>query len=141
MHDFEPTLREVLAEHQPRSILEWGPGLSTQIMRELCPDASITSIEHDRRWIGDGATYVPIPNGPSEYDAWPLIHRPNEQYDLIFIDGRRRAACLLTALMVLADDGVVVLHDCKRPQYRHAIDLFETVICNGKTVILRKPSE
>lgn len=45
MHGFEQTLRSVCRHVRPRRIIEWGPGLSTALMHEECPEAVIDTIE------------------------------------------------------------------------------------------------
>lgn len=143
-HDFEPMMRKYLRQVKPRRILEWGPGRSTAIMREECPDAEIHSIEH-QRWYYDRAKaravanlhLVPIKQGPSWYDAWPLQF--DRVYDFIFVDGRRRAACLLHARDRLSKGGVVMLHDAERPQYAAAMRLYDLVEHDGRTAVLSVP--
>jgi predicted O-methyltransferase YrrM len=146
-HSFESILRKWLRAVKPQSVLEWGPGKSTSIIYEECPNAEIVSIESQRRFANKAAldhpttkvVFCPIPEyGPSEYPCWPLIHAKGKFYDFIFVDGRQRVSCLLTSLQILSQDGVVVLHDAKRIHYQHGIKLFDKVDDDGDTVVLKR---
>lgn len=152
MHDFENILRKWLTTLKPKSILEYGPGLSTEIMLALCPEVHITSIEHDHHWYAKAkAKYKDRVNlvfresftFKSQYACWPLLQDDIPQYDFIFVDGRRRVECLLVGLNVLKPNGILLLHDAERKEYQHGIDLYETIEKHsGKdlatTVILKK---
>jgi hypothetical protein len=84
-------------------------------------------------WELDG--YYPDPSIlAAEYDNNPnvenYVNHPRDvgnKFDLIFIDGRFRRRCLLTALDVLAPGGLVVLHDAWRTHYHSALDEYSNV--------------
>lgn len=145
-HSFETMLRKWLRTIQPKSVLEWGPGRSTTIIQEECPNAEITSIENQICFVKKAViehptvniVYAPIPQyGPSDYSCWPLLFEKGKKYDLIFVDGRQRVSCLLTAREVLNKDGVVLLHDAQRLHYKHGIKLFDKVDDDGDTIALK----
>lgn len=46
------------------------------------------------------------------------------RFNFIFVDGRHRRRCLITASKLLAVGGVVVLHDAKREYYHSAFEHF-----------------
>lgn len=105
---------------------EWGCGGSTLWLSQWCD--SVVSLEHDREWhkqvSNDLVTYN-ISNvelicadlgGP--YETY-IDHY--EVFDLIFIDGRNRVACLGHAVRHLSPGGVLVLDNSEREQYQVAI--------------------
>lgn len=49
------------------------------------------------------------------------------QFDMIFIDGRRRMECALTAAQLCRPDTVVALHDYRRARYQGVRLLFDIV--------------
>jgi hypothetical protein len=134
--------------------LEWGSGESTKL---FCAKAStrancfILSIDDNKEYIRSVSTSLPsYPflhfrhvdlQGPSlnqqdqlpSYSSYPLFL--NLEFDVIFIDGRRRAECALTASQVLTETGVVILHDWRRSRYAAIRSLFETV-CEGEQFLV-----
>ena len=145
-HSFKPLLEKYMAIVKPAKVLEWGPGESTRIIHEACPRAQIITIENQisfYRHACDEHRYAqvihsPIPDyGPSEYSCWPLIHTPDDKYDLIFIDGRQRVGCLVTSMSCLNEGGVIIMHDAERIHYRHGIALFDVIESTGCTVVLK----
>lgn len=130
----------------PKNILEWGPGESTRIMLDACPEAVIFSMEHDKKYhriyslkfsrkqnvfirFADGDDYRNLPE-----------NLQNKKFDLIFVDGNcdDRVACLRTAHKVLADDGVVLLHDSERSKYAEGVKLFKKIEENDGTLAMTK---
>src|SRR5688572_10347338 len=127
---------------QPSYVLEWGTGASTLIIARECPNAKILSIEHSRRWHRQwvdtlrafkqvelvAVSHTMQPGRAEGYITYPLRRQleggRSHQYDLIFVDGRSRCDCLVVAYLLLADDGLVVLHDSLRAAYRPGWRLF-----------------
>jgi predicted O-methyltransferase YrrM len=58
----------------------------------------------------------------------------------VFVDGKddQRPECLRTALKMLSENGVVILHDSERENYREAITLFKVIENTNETVVLKK---
>lgn len=120
--------------------LEWGAGASTVFFPRLLEDRRIpyrwTSIEHNPEWmsavLAEGRTlnievnFFPTQNtredSMNDYDTFPL--RMGRRFDFIFIDGRKRKRCLLTAAKVLAPNGVAILHDAHREYYHAGFQAF-----------------
>ncbi len=50
----------------------------------------------------------------NEYVDWP---KANGVFDIIIVDGRKRARCMEVARSVLADGGTIFLHDAIRTYY------------------------
>ena len=57
---------------------------------------------------------------------------------MIFVDGRERQKCLSVARKRVRADGVIILHDAKRPEYKEAVKEFNYrfVEDDGHTMIL-----
>ncbi len=140
---YRPILTTLCEQLAPRRILEWGPGDSTILLANACPQANILSIEHDVRWYERirqrtaaspriEIAHVPhmLPLGRSAgYVTYPLRRllragRELAYYDLIFVDGRSRCDCLTVAWLLLATRGVVVLHDAERSNYHDGLHVF-----------------
>ena len=144
MHGFKNVLIHWLKTVHPQRIIEWGPGLSTELMLEHAPQASIVTIEHDESYLAIAAQkYVGrvrliherATNRHSNYATAAYAHAP---YDLAFVDGRRRVECVLVALQCLSPGGLVIIHDWCRVHYRaplHAIA--EVVETRANTAVLR----
>jgi len=142
-HSFELLLVKYLRERKPKKILEWGPGYSTQIMRKECPGAKIISFENKKEWYEIWAskfikekTHIDLrfKRGRSYY--YPKLE---ERFDLIFIDGRYRVECLITAYHYLEKDRVVFLHDSRRHAYDRGVGIWEVKEKGDNTVVLVKP--
>lgn len=145
-HTFIDILKFVCKELKPKEILEWGPGKSTEIMIDFCPEVKILSIEHNKKYYDKlkekvnpnkvNLKHIPRPNQDTGngfgYVCFPLreaIRKKQEfkRYDLIFIDGRSRCDCLTIAYLMIKDDGVVILHDSQRAHYQEGLSLFPFV--------------
>ncbi len=72
--------------------------------------------------------------GPS-YSSYPLYL--GMRFDVVFIDGRRRMECALSATQCLAEGGIVILHDWKRSRYQVVRSLFDVVSEEGEFLVLR----
>jgi predicted O-methyltransferase YrrM len=138
-------IEEVLTNLQPTRCLEWGSGFSTVYFPYLLkPDAHWLAIEHVEDWAKEinrlnmhpnvEAVFVP----PNAY-PWSDVHddgsysdlvdyveipKGSAPYDFILVDGRARKDCLMRAYDWIAHDGVVVLHDAKRPYYHEPLKIF-----------------
>jgi predicted O-methyltransferase YrrM len=136
MRPFEEDLiRDVLRGLQPLRCLEWGGGMSTLQFPTLLPvGASWLTIEHDPTWAAQltqlvdrpGVTVRHVPPDVSDFTgdgdarsfaSYLAAGDDGAPYDLIFIDGRARAAGIERALKLLSPQGVVILHDANRDAY------------------------
>jgi predicted O-methyltransferase YrrM len=131
----EDLIRDVIGALQPQRCLEWGGGMSTlQFPALLSIDATWLTIEHDATWAAQltrlvqrpGVTvrHVPpdVPEFTGDGDATSFASylaaaEAGAPYDLIFIDGRARAAGVERARTLLSPQGVVILHDANRDAY------------------------
>ncbi len=108
-------------------IVEYGPGGSTILMKEIAPDAHIISVEHKRKWYeyyreeleARGLSDIELRYEPdlSQYPSVPVELSAPRSVDLVYVDGRRRIACLRRARQLVSPDGAVVLHDAERLHY------------------------
>lgn len=131
----EDLIKDVLRALQPMRCLEWGGGMSTLQFPALLPAAAIwRTIEHDTTWAHQLRTMVTRPGvevrhvppddsrftgdgDDTSFSSYLAAADDGAPYDLIFIDGRARAACVQRAQRLLAPDGVVILHDANRDYY------------------------
>jgi predicted O-methyltransferase YrrM len=116
-----------------KNILEWGCGGSTLWMVQMTT-GKVLSIEHNKTWrdrIRKGLLLIEHcwmraqVTGPQYvHDAKDYVAGKDVQadapYDLIFIDGHEREACLTASYDLLAPGGVVFLHDSQRAEYTDA---------------------
>lgn len=115
------------------NILEWGSGGSTLWMAMMAPNARMHIIEHDGVWldrVGEvllalRATTVAISMNVLLSECQDTVSYvvdvgTNVPYDLVFIDGQERPACLAASYDLLAPGGVVFLHDSERVAYTDA---------------------
>lgn len=138
----EDLIRELVTNLQPMRCLEWGGGLSTlQFPALLSANARWTSIEHDPTWAaalqrmvtapGVSVRHVPPDDASfvgegtaAEFARYLAAADADAPYDLVFIDGRARAAAVARAFDLLSPEGVVVLHDANRDAYLEATHRF-----------------
>lgn len=150
-HSFAGPLLQAIKEMRPDEMLEWGPGYSTELMLAHGEAGSrLVSIEHDPRWVAEVRAKV------GDREGWELRQVPctdrnssyatcaldlGLQFDLIFIDGRRRVECLLVALQVIRSGGLILLHDFCRLNYQRLVaDLphCELIRVISNTAVMRR---
>ena len=138
---FRTLLSKWCKEIKPKMILEWGPGVSTELMEKECPKATIYTFEHLKQysdyWKGILKSTVFLVEDLEKYSrANNIIFA--KKFDLVFVDGRQRVECLKTALKWVKKSGVVILHDSERPEYSEGIKLFDIIDNDDGTVVLKK---
>lgn len=124
---FSDTLHRVLKAINPKTVFEYGPGISTKIIGVYPSVELVDSVEHNQAWyekykweMTDNVQVMYQPN----MELYPETPGRSDKYDLIFVDGRDREKCLYVARHRLNMDGVVMLHDAERPTYKEMIDTF-----------------
>lgn len=129
---FEKYIKKI----NPKKILEWGPGASTQIMKKLTK-AEILSIEHDEVWYLRARRFANVKHvrigKNTNYATIAYRHGP---FDMIYIDGRRRVECALVAKQVLNPGGVIMLHDKDRDNYMRPLKPYIQIIEEGERMIV-----
>lgn len=133
---FKATLIKVLAEFQPKTVLEYGPGVSTLIMQDFPSVELIFTVEHDIAWFNKWKTQLGSKVSmvlEENLDRYP--YKFYEEYDLYFIDGREREICLD---LCNKQNGLVILHDAERESYKSHIDKFKYIFMedDGHTAVL-----
>ena len=143
-------------EMRPKTILEWGSGLSSLILLEKSKDwesCLFVSIDNDKAYQDAVFADRALPpffqmvcldlTGPCRnqrdpelnYSTYPLSL--GTSFDLIYIDGRRRLECGYVAALLSHADTRVVMHDYRRARYQPILALFEVVEDGPQFRILR----
>jgi hypothetical protein len=125
-------LDRVLAPHH--TVFEFGSGGSTLFLADRV--ARIVSVEHDAAWAEMVRTQLPMnaelhlaaTHGDESIletggDYTDVLLRQDHAFDLIVVDGRARNACVSAAADMVAPNGIVLLDDADRLQYRPSHDL------------------
>lgn len=126
-------LCEIIENLKPEKSFEWGSGFSTLFFPQLLSTtATWHSLEHNSDWFNHVNGYntrsnvyvnhVPPDNKDFKQDGSfndfkTYINFPTETYDFILVDGRARKDCLEKAFQIIANNGIVVLHDANRTAY------------------------
>ena len=139
---FEGILRKLAKRKTKLDILEWGSGGSTIHFPKFLLKRKVkfnwTALEHDLEWFDKvqrklvhATELVLIPlvgDDPFKEDMDEYVNFPkayNKKYDLIFIDGRKRARCLAMAAKYIKPDGYVVLDDAFRQKYHESFKYYK----------------
>lgn len=135
---YRELLYRILDEFRPERVMEFGSGLSTNILAVFPSVVSLVTIEHDQKW------YEKIK--ANYYSNIELIFEPDlgkyaevtRDSDLFFVDGRERVRCLKTIKRLGYGNRITILHDSDRDKYKEGIELFKHRIFGdeGNTVIL-----
>ena len=117
------------------AVFEFGCGNST--LWYAARVASVRSVEHSEEWASHVRASLPAnastitvadPGDGTEVAAThpyvaALRDAGTDRYDVIVVDGRVRVSSVEAALDHLSDDGLLVLDNSDRPQYRPAFEL------------------
>lgn len=104
-------------------ILEFGAGHSS--LYYATKVNTVTSIEHDLSWF----RYLNKVK-PSNltlihrylHDNYESVFNKENTYDIIIVDGRKRVKCMLNCHTALKENGVIILDDAQREEYKEGID-------------------
>ena len=156
LHSYIPVLNKII-KNNPKEILEWGPGKSTELLANNLPDSNILTIEHNEEWFEHYKNQFFHKNinlklvrhlksfgGSEGYVTYPIRwilenNLPMRYFDLIFIDGRSRCDCLTVASLIIKQSGIVIIHDSERMNYKKAFKMFKEVKEEFGTAILKNP--
>jgi hypothetical protein len=128
---FVPMIKAVCNIIQPKLIIEYGPGLSTN-----CFLSNSSAIIHS--WDSNSSYYSKYKKEYERYDRVnvylgdtragngkktpyvnaPIVKLGCNKADVVFVDGRFRADCMIAASLLVKEAGVVILHDDERPVYQ-----------------------
>lgn len=107
-------------------VFEYGSGNST--LWYASKVHSLTSIEHDKNWLEKIKKKLPhnciLYYETLEYDGKysKFSCQLNKKFDVIIVDGRDRVNCIKNAIDSLTVNGIIVLDDSERIQYKEAVD-------------------
>ena len=146
-------------------VFEYGAGASTAWLARR--SGGVTSVEHDAdfgRYLAtllDPAWSVDLRIVPARPSADPEVpsHRRGHdgldfadyvaaidgvpgEFDLVIVDGRARVACTRRGLPRLASDGVLLLDNANREEYRSVVDdpRLDVYVTRGATPCLPYPT-
>ena len=107
-------------------IFEFGSGNSTLFYAEKV--SRVFTVEHNLGWYEKLKKIIPdsvqlhhkvlIQNG--EYSHFAADSRI--KFDIIIVDGEDRNNCIINSLSALKEDGVMILDDSERIEYKGAVD-------------------
>ena len=107
-------------------VFEYGSGNSTLFYAKYVK--SVIAVEHDLNWYQELKKDLPknvtLIHQPLDYhgDYCRVIKQSKQQYDIIIIDGRDRNSCINNSLHSLKPNGIIVLDDSERKEYRKGIE-------------------
>lgn len=111
------------------SIFEFGSGNSTLFYSNYVK--KVVSVEHDKEWLE--TIYGQKPSNSEiifcqlirDGDYCRMALKTNQKFHVIIIDGRDRVNCCLNSPDALTEDGVIILNDSERREYRDALLMFK----------------
>ncbi len=105
------------------SLLEFGSVNSTLFFANMIQ--SVHSLEHDKSWF-DFISNTASKNAQIEYIEYNnsnyVFPQFTTKYDLILVDGRDRVSCIKKSIDLLNNDGVIILDDSEREEYKEGVD-------------------
>jgi hypothetical protein len=132
----EQLLRKWCAHYHVKTVLEFGPGYSTEVFTSVC--GHVDSVEDNEQHLGDGASankciYHPFTGRCANIpDLLP-------KYDLGFVDGpagaARPLARLSSALFCADRCRLIALHDTGRSDEKFIVEIMERM---GWTTVQRR---
>ena len=111
------------------TIFEYGSGNSTLYFSKKVE--SLVTVEHDKEWFNQLKETVPnnvkLIYEPLEYGGRyaDTANRVKQKFHVVIVDGRDRVNCCLRSVSALCQDGVIVLDDSERPQYKSALETLQ----------------
>lgn len=110
-------------------VFEFGCGNSTLWWAKHVK--AVHSVEHEQAWYDTISKKMPphvtLTHVPLEYDgAYCRQVQKAGPWNIVVVDGRDRVNCVKQSLDVLTPDGVIVLDNSDRAEYREGIDLLKS---------------
>lgn len=107
-------------------ILEFGSGSSTHYFAKKCNH--VDSIEHEKAWFEKVNLNKPANSTihltelvyGGEYSNY--ANNLNKKFELIIVDGRDRVNCLKNSFGFLTENGVMILDDSERDDYKEGVN-------------------
>ena len=165
---YEHTLRTNLRSANLRYAVEWGPGASTFMILEECPNIELVCVEHQQKYYN--TLIEQLKENGFVYDGgeafvrgtqkvYPLLRTLNlsgggsmgyvtapfyilDKVDFAFVDGRQRVDCM-QILDLLAGGPMTIVHDAQRANYKrgYARWIKSSFSEDGRTVVLKNKNE
>ncbi|SRR5260221_819247 len=112
--------------NRKQTVFEFGSGNSTYYYAKHA--GKVVSVEHDKDWFDKIIRSKPENaemifcelERDGSYCRTPINLK--RKFDIIIVDGRDRVNCCIQAIDALSDDGIIVLDDSERKQYKEGID-------------------
>ncbi len=109
-------------------VFEFGCGNSTLWYAHRVK--SIIAVEHDRQWfeimekkLPANATLIFQELEAGQYAN--AVLQQDKKFDLVIVDGRKRNDCVKTAVRAVTANGVIILDNSERENYRPSLLLLE----------------
>lgn len=104
-------------DYSNKKVFEFGTGYSSMYWAKRAK--KVISIEDKPEWFAKFSAEFQAPNWQMRYcdekqGYEDTIFTDNEKYDVIIIDGKRRAECAANAVKALAAGGMIILDDSDR---------------------------
>jgi hypothetical protein len=114
------------------SVFEFGSGNSTLFFAKRVKE--VLSVEHNKEWYQIVNRTKPanvklvhtISDSVNDYLEYFI--NLTEKVNIIIVDGLHRNDCLINSISKLSENGVVILDDSERPEYKNGIDF---ILGNG----------
>ncbi len=106
------------------SLLEFGSGNSSLFYSKYIRE--VVAVEHNKEWYDSMSAQAPhnctIIYKELEYgqDYSKTATSLDKIFDVIVVDGRDRANCIIHSEQYVAENGILVLDDAERPEYSDA---------------------
>ena len=108
-------------------VFEYGSGNSTLWLAKK--SNTVIAVEHDKQWFSKVKNN--LPNNVQIYfeelkyggNYSKFSKNIGKKFDIVIVDGRDRVHCLISAVESIKEDGVIVLDDSERENYKNGIEL------------------
>jgi len=110
------------------AVFEFGSGNSTYFYANYA--GAVVSVEHDKEWFDKIEKSAAKPDNSElifcelvrdgDYCRMPL--KLNKKFDIVIVDGRDRVNCCKQSVEAITANGVVVLDDSERDEYKEGVD-------------------
>jgi len=112
------------------TMFEYGGGSSTFFFSKYVNE--IFTVESDKEWYKKLKSKCQLNVTPiykklirdGEYAKMAVD--TGKKFDIISVDGRDRANCIKNALSALKDEGVIILDDSEREEYKESVDFLRS---------------
>ena len=114
--------------NKTQKLFEYGSGYSTVFFAERLQ--SVTSVEYDKGWFEKAKemtkafhnTEIVFQDLNDEYPK--AIGKTERKFELIIIDGRKRVQCAINSFNHLQANGILILDDSNRKEYKEIWDFY-----------------